>query len=118
MDQWTIYYNPRCGSCQKALKILKEKGIKPTVVEYLKNPLSIKNLNLLLRKLRVSPMEIIRSKEPMFEKLKLGEGEKSREDLLRAVSENPVLLQRPIVVSDNGRAVIARPPENVLALFE
>ena len=117
MEQWTIYYNPRCGTCQKALKLLEENGIKPVIVEYLKNPPSLKDLNSLLHRLRVSPMEILRSKEPVFEKLKLGEGGKSRKDLLRAISENPVLLQRPIVVRGDSAAVIARPPEKVLELF-
>ncbi len=117
MEQWTIYYNAQCGSCQKALKILNEKGIQPTIVEYLKNPPSLKDLNSLLRKLRGPPMEIIRAKEPAFEKLKLGQGEKSRKDLLRAISENPVLLQRPIVVRGHTGAIIARPPEKVLELF-
>ena len=117
MQQWTIYYNPKCGSCREALKLLKEKGIRPEMVEYLKNPPSVKTLNDLLRKLRVTPLEIMRAKEPIFDELKLGEGQKSREDLLRAISEHPVLLQRPIVVRSDGAAIIARPPEKVLELF-
>jgi arsenate reductase len=116
MAEWIIYYNPKCGSCRNALEILKEAKIKPKVVEYLKNPPSIKELNGLLKKLRVAPSEIIRSKELIYEELKLGQGEKSREDLLRAISEHPVLLQRPIVVCDY-RAVIARPPEKVKELL-
>ena len=116
MAEWSIYYNPKCASCRKALEILKEKNITPRIIEYLHNPPSIKDLNLLLKKLRVTPAEIIRSKEPMYEKLKLNQGEKSRGDLLRAISEHPVLLQRPIVVCDY-RAVIARPPEKVLDII-
>jgi arsenate reductase len=116
-EEWTIYYNPKCGSCREALALLKAKGIRPKVVEYLKNPPSLKTLNGLLRKLRVAPMDIIRQKEPVFETLKLGVGTKSREDLLRAISENPVLLQRPIVVRGHSGAIIARPPEKVLELF-
>lgn len=116
MADWSIYYNPKCGTCRKALEILKEKKIKPRIIEYLRNPPSVKELNLLLRKLRVAPAEIIRSKEPIYEELKLNQGEKSREDLLRAISEHPVLLQRPIVVCDY-HAVIARPPEKLQDLF-
>ena len=116
MADWSIYFNPKCGSCRKALEILKSKKIRPRIIEYLKNPPSLKDLNLLLRKLRVSPAEIIRSKEPIYEQLGLGRGEKSRLDLLRAISEHPVLLQRPIVVCDH-QAVIARPPEKVEELF-
>ncbi len=117
MEQWTIYYNPKCGTCRETLKLLKEKGVQPVVVEYLKNPPSVKTLNGFLRKLRVSPKDIMREKEPIFEELKLGEGNKSREDLLRAISEHPVLLQRPIVVRGHTAAIIARPPEKVLELF-
>ena len=116
MSEWTIYYNPKCGTCRNTLEILKKKKIQPRVVEYLKNPPSLKDLNALLSKLRVTPAEMIRSKEPIHDELKLGEPGKSREDILRAVSEHPVLLQRPIVVRDN-RAVIARPPEKVEELF-
>lgn len=116
-EQWTIYYNPKCGTCQKVLKMITDQGITPTIVEYLKNPPSLKQLDSILRKLRVTPLEMIRSKEPIFEKLKLGEGEKSRKDLLRAVSENPVLLQRPIVIRGYTAAIIARPPERVTELF-
>jgi arsenate reductase len=60
---------------------------------------------------------MIRAKEPVFEKLKLNEPGKSRKDLLRAVCENPVLLQRPIVIRPDGRGIIARPPEKVLELL-
>jgi arsenate reductase len=117
MSDWTIYFNPKCGSCRETLKLLKENGIKPDVVEYLKNPPSIKALSKLLRSLRLAPIEIMRAKEPIFEELKLGDGKKSREELLRAISEHPVLLQRPIVVRSDGAAIIARPPEKVLGLF-
>ncbi|MCG3205541.1 MAG: putative protein YfgD [Elusimicrobia bacterium] len=96
--------------------ILKENNIKPRVIEYLKNPPSIKDLNMLLRKLRTAPIDIVRTKEPVYGELKLDQGEKSREDLLRAISEHPVLLQRPIVVKDS-HAVIARPPEKVRELL-
>jgi arsenate reductase len=116
MDEWLIYFNPKCGSCRNALEILKKKNIRPRIVEYLKNPPSIKDLNLLLRKLRVSPAEIIRSKEPIYEELGLSKGAPSRKDFLRAISEHPVLLQRPIVVH-GYHAVIARPPEKVSELF-
>ena len=116
MAEWSIYYNPKCGSCRNALKILQDRGLKVKLIEYLKNPPSIKDLNLLLKKLRVPPTDIVRAKEPIYEKLNLGDGTKSREDLLRAISENPILLQRPIVVKD-FQAVIARPPEKVEELF-
>lgn len=114
-SNWTIYYNPKCGTCRNTLALLNEKGIKPAVVEYLKTPPSVKELEALFKKLP-APAEAVRVKEPLYEKLKLDEST-PREKLLRAIAENPVLLQRPIVVRDN-RAVVARPPEKVLPLFQ
>ena len=100
----------------EGVKRLKEKGIEPTIVEYLKNPPGLRELDKLLSLLRIPPLDMLRAKEPLFEKLKLADGTKSRKDILRIVSENPVLLQRPIVVHGH-KAVIARPPENVKVLF-
>lgn len=116
MSEWTIYYNPKCGTCRNTLEILKKNNIKPTIVEYLKNPPSIKTLDGILKATRLRPEDIVRAKEPVYEKLKLGEGTRSREEWLRAISENPVLLQRPIVIRD-ARGVVARPPEKVEELF-
>ncbi len=116
MSEWTIYFNPKCQTCRTTLEILKKKNIRPKVIEYLKNPPSIKTLNAILKATRLKPEEIIRSKEEVYSKLKLGEGTRSREDWLRAISENPVLLQRPIVIRDNY-GVVARPPEKVEELF-
>lgn len=118
MNDWTIYYNPKCGTCQKTLALLTSKGIKPTVVEYLKNPPVLAELEGLVRKLGISsPLEMMRAKEPVFDEMKLGDGKKSSRDLLRAIVDNPVLLQRPIVVH-GAKAVIARPPENVNVLLK
>ncbi len=115
MSNWTIYYNPKCGTCRNTLEILKKNHIKPTIVEYLKNPPSIKDLNAIVKKLRVQPIDIVRAKEPIYEELKLS-ANTPREELLRAISEHPVLLQRPIVINDY-RAVISRPPEEVLKIL-
>jgi arsenate reductase (glutaredoxin) len=117
MDEWVIYYNPKCGTCRTTLEILNAKGIEPRQVLYLKNPPGLKELDKLVHKLRVPTKDIVRTKEPVYLKLKMDQGTWSREDILRAISENPVLLQRPIVVRGH-RAVIARPPENVNVLFD
>ena len=116
-EQWTIFFNPKCGTCQKVLAILNEKGINPKIVEYLRNPPSLKTLDGLVHLLRIPALDMLRAKEPVFEKLHLSDGKRSRKDLLRIVTENPVLLQRPIVLRGNRAAVIARPPEKVLELF-
>ncbi len=115
MSEWTIYYNPKCGTCRNTLEILKQAKISPRIVEYLKTPPTMKELDALLKKLRMTPDQVIRSKEPIYDELKLA-NETSRDKLLRAIADHPVLLQRPIVVRDD-RAVVARPAENVRELL-
>lgn len=117
MQNWTIYYNPKCGTCRNALEILKKKGISPTVIEYLKNPPSVKELDGLLKKLGLQPKEVVREKENIFQELKLSQKNLRRNDWLRIINENPILLQRPIVENES-KAVIARPAEMVEKLFE
>jgi arsenate reductase len=116
MASWTIYYNPKCGTCRKALELLKSKKIEPRVVKYLKTPPSADEIESILKKLNMEPREMVRSKEPIYEELKLGTVKKSRAEWLKIIHENPILIQRPIVVKDN-LAVIARPPEELLKLL-
>lgn len=110
-EKWTIYYNPKCGTCRNTLEILKEKGIEPRLVEYLKTPPSLAELKEIARKLGSQWPDMVRTKEPVFaeEKLHLSMPQGT---LLKAIAENPELLQRPIVVRGD-RAVVARPPEKV-----
>lgn len=114
MAEWTIYYNPKCGSCRNALAILEKNKIKPVVVEYLKTPPTLAELKTLAKKKGVTISEMVRSKEPIYAELGL-EGA-SADKLLKAVAENPILLQRPLVVRGD-RAVVARPPEKVSELL-
>lgn len=116
-QDWILYYNPRCGTCQKVLKALNDRGITPTIVEYLKNPPTVETLESLLRIMKATPLQIMREKEPIFEELKLGNGSHSNQDLLKAISKHPELLQRPIVVKGNQAAIVARPPEKLMELF-
>lgn len=116
MSTWTIYYNPKCGTCRNTLEILNKKGVKPRIVEYLKNAPSTTEIDAILKKLNMPPSDMVRVKEPIYAELKLGNATLSRAEWLKIIHENPVLIQRPIVVKDN-QAVIARPPEKVLDLF-
>lgn len=115
MSEWTIYYNPKCGTCRNTLEILKKNKITPRIVEYLKTPPTYKDLESIAKKLGSNWNEMIRTKEPIYEKLKLASA-KAPVDFFKAIVENPVLLQRPIVIKDN-RAVVARPPEKVNELL-
>jgi arsenate reductase len=113
---YTIYHNPRCSKSRQTLELLNERGIDPEVVDYLTAPLSTQALQTLSQKLRVSVVDMMRTKEQVFKELELGDTGVTDDQLLQAISQNPILLERPIVVCGD-RAVIGRPPENVLELI-
>ena len=116
MSTYTIYHNPSCSKSQKTLAMLNERGIEPEIVEYLKSPLSVSELQSLQQKLGTPTLAMIRSKEQAFKDLGLNNGQPSDASLLDAMAKHPVLLERPIVVCAES-AVIGRPPENVLELL-
>jgi arsenate reductase len=111
MQENVIYYNPKCQTCRSTLEILQKKGIHPRVVEYLKNPPTEKELSGLLDKLGIEPGDLVRKKEPFYQKNLAGKS-LSRAEWLKTLHENPVLIERPIVVI-GARAIVARPPEKV-----
>jgi arsenate reductase len=97
-----IYHNPRCNTSRKTLALLREKGVEPEIVEYLKTPYSVAGLKALLGQLGLPAKALIRRKEAL-----------SEEALIRAMAEHPIIVERPIVVA-NGKAALGRPPEKVL----
>jgi arsenate reductase len=115
MADWQIYHNPRCSKSRAALQLLDEHEIKPEVVLYLKTPPTPSQLKSLLKKLKLKPRDIVRTKEPVFRQLKLDLADDSA--VLSALAENPVLIERPIVVHGD-RAVLGRPTEKVLELLQ
>lgn len=115
INPFIIYHNPRCTKSRETLALLEKKKAKPEIVEYLKTPPTSTELKSLLTKLGLSVQDIIRKKEPLFiEKYK--DKKLSDEKWIAILIKNPVLIERPIVVKGN-KAVIGRPPENVLALL-
>jgi arsenate reductase len=112
----TIYHNPRCTKSRETLALLQSKGIEPEVIEYLKTPPSAAELDSILKKLGKEPREAMRRQEPPYKELALDNPSLSREQLIRAMVENPVLIERPIVLA-NGKARIGRPPESVLEIL-
>ncbi len=116
MKTFTLYHNPQCSKSRAALAILQEHKVELEVVEYLKTPLGVTQLQMLLRKLAISAREMVRASEDEFAALQLGAPERTEAEILAAVANNPVLLQRPIIECGD-RAVIGRPPENVRALL-
>ncbi|MBC8259634.1 MAG: arsenate reductase (glutaredoxin) [SAR324 cluster bacterium] len=115
--RYTIYHNPKCSKCRATLEILHNKGVEPTIIEYLKNSPSKEELEEIIQKLNIQPSELIRFKEEKAKELGISATDDLTQDQwLVIMTNNPVLIERPIVISENG-AVIGRPPENVLALF-
>ncbi len=111
-----IYHNPRCQKSRQTLDILNQKAKdKIKIIEYLKNPPTKKELDDILSKLQKKPIEIVRKNEGIYKEFYAGK-EMSDEDWLEALSKNPILIERPIVIKGN-KAVIGRPPENVLEII-
>ena len=112
---WTIYHNPRCSKSRDSLALLRQHGIEPNVVLYLDTPPDADTLRQLLRQLAIPARQLLRDHEPPY--LALGLATVTDDAaLLAAINEHPVLLQRPII-SNGRRAVIGRPPENLLPLL-
>jgi arsenate reductase (glutaredoxin) len=104
-------HNPRCSKSRAALALVHEAGVEMPVREYLREPLSIEELRRLVQLIGVRPIDIVRRGEPQFRALSLGDATPD-EEVLRAMAEHPILIERPIVVR-GGRAVVGRPPETV-----
>jgi arsenate reductase (glutaredoxin) len=111
-----IYHNPRCSKSRSALELLRGKGIEPTVIEYLKTPPGAKELKALLTRLGMKPRDLMRTKEPVYKELGLDASRLSDDALIKAMAENPILIERPIVVKGD-KAALGRPPEAVLKIL-
>lgn len=112
----TIYHNPRCSKSRATLALLEEHGQTPQVIEYLKTPPDAQTLQRLLQQLDMTAEQLLRKGEAVF-KEKYAGAELDEEQWIEAMVRDPVLIERPIVVIDE-RAVLGRPPENVLALLQ
>ena len=112
----TIYHNPKCGTSRNVLEILRGKGIEPTIIEYLKTPLSKAELKALIAKMGVTAKDIVRWKEKDVV-AEAGISEDSSEaKLLEAMAKHPILMNRPIVITPKG-AMLARPSETVAEIL-
>jgi len=110
----TIYHNPRCNTSRRTLALLREKGVDPEIVEYLKTPYTAAQLKRLLGQLKMPANALIRKKEAAaagIDPKSLSEGQ-----LIDAMVKNPIIVERPIVVS-GGKAALGRPPEAVLSVL-
>ncbi|MDA9095151.1 arsenate reductase (glutaredoxin) [Porticoccaceae bacterium] len=112
----TIYHNPRCSKSRQTLEILRSKGVEPEIMLYLETPLDKPTLVGLLKKLAISAAQLVRRSEQDFKDNNLGASDVTEQQLIDAMLKYPKLIERPIVVVGD-RAVLGRPPENVLELL-
>ena len=115
MSDVTIYHNPRCSKSRTTLALLEERGVQPEVVLYLDTPPGKKQIQQLLGQLGVSAAELVRRGEAEYKVAGLDKNS-SEQDIIAAMAAHPKLIERPIVVKGD-RAVLGRPPENVLELI-
>lgn len=116
MSDFIIYHNPKCGTSRNALQALREGGVEPTVIEYLKNPPDRATLVSLIEATGLSARALVRSKEALFTELDLGRDAVTEEQLIDAMLAHPVLINRPIVVTPKGTRLV-RPLEKLAEIF-
>ena len=116
MDGFTIYHNPRWGKSRQTLQLLRDNGIEPNIIEYLKDIPTADELKNLSVKLEKRPNEFVRKGEADFKENNLIETVDNESALIAAMTHFPKIIERPIVVKGD-KAVIGRPPENALKLL-
>lgn len=112
----TIYHNPRCSKSRQALGILRDAGLEPEVVEYLKTPLDRDGLKALLARMGIGPRALLRRQGAPFDELGLDNPSLSDDELIGFIARHPELMERPVVVSPKG-AKLCRPVEVVKTLI-
>lgn len=112
----TIYHNPQCAKSRATLKLLEDRGLKPSVIEYLKTPPSAAEIKKLIGMLGIAPRALLRTKEAEYKQLKLDSPTLTDTQIIHAMVQHPKLIERPIVVHNN-KAALGRPPEQVLRIF-
>lgn len=110
-----FYHNPRCSKSREALELLRQRGIVPEIIDYLKMPPDAQMLRMLIAKLGISAHAVLRPKEPEYAEAKLS-ANSSEDDIIAAIAAYPKLLERPIAVHGD-KAIIGRPPERVLEII-
>lgn len=113
----TIYHNPACGTSRNTLALIRATRIEPEVIPYLETPPSREELVSLIRRMGIGPRDLLREKGTPYAELGLGEPSLTDDQLIDAVIEHPVLINRPIVVGPNG-AKLCRPSDEVLSVLD
>jgi arsenate reductase len=116
MTDLKIYHNPRCSKSRQTLALIEEKGLTPTIIRYLESPPDTAEISDLLMKLGISARALLRQGEQDYKDQNLKNTQLSEAELIDAMATYPKLIERPIVVKNN-KAILGRPPENVLDLI-
>ncbi len=111
-----IYHNPRCTKSRQTLQLLKDQGIEPEIIEYLKTPPTSDELDSILQKLGMEPRDLMRKKEAEYKQTGMDDPSLGRRELIDGMVTTPKLIERPIVLA-NDKAAVGRPPENVLEIL-
>ncbi len=111
-----IWHNPRCSKSRKTLELIRAEGFDPDIVEYLNEPPGVDDIEVVLKKLNIEPKELMRKGESIFKELNLG-SESNWNNLITAMRENPILIERPVVLAGD-KAALGRPPEDVLKILK
>ena len=112
----TIYHNPACGTSRNTLALIRNAGIEPTVIEYLKHPPDRAALQTLIARMGIGPRALLREKEALYSELGLSRADWTDEQLIDQLLTHPILLNRPIVVTPRG-VRLCRPAESVLGIL-
>ncbi len=110
-----LYHNPRCSKSREGLAILKDRNVDFEIVEYLKVPLTKKELSNIIKKLNIAPIDLVRKNESIWKEKFKGQN-LDNEQVLNAMVEYPKLIERPILVNEN-LAVVGRPPEQLISII-
>ena len=116
MKKYKIYHNPRCSKSRQTLSLLRENGIEPEIVEYLKTPRQKKELQMISNAVGLRPASFIRKNENDYKENGIAEYLDNDKKVFQYIVKYPKIMERPIVVS-NGKGIIGRPPSNVLGLI-
>ena len=111
-----VFHNPNCTKCRLTMELLSDKGVETSVIEYLNTPPTTEELTKILDLLKLQPRDLMRKHEAPYQEIGLDNPELSREQLLTAMIENPILIERPIIINGD-KAIIGRPPEKVLDIL-
>lgn len=111
-----LYHNPRCSKSRQTLELLRERGVEPEIVEYLKTPPTAAELDRILKLLGREPRDLMRTGESEYRELGLDDPDLDRAALIQAMVDHPRLIERPILVTGK-RAALGRPPEDVLEIL-